>query len=149
MRVKIGKNLELQDTNCYQSRTQFIWSRCSWENSALAESRERHQRRIIQDLEGLQGCPGGSGGKNQPTIPQTQRSGFDPGVGKILWRGKWQATPVFLPGKPRGQSFLAHLELQVDTTEHKHTRGSGFKGLWLVFQRGRQIVIGLFCELKL
>ena len=25
--------------------------------------------------------------------------GFDPWVGKILWRRAWQATPVFLPGE--------------------------------------------------
>ena len=25
--------------------------------------------------------------------------GFDPWVGKIPWRRKWQPTPVFLPGK--------------------------------------------------
>ena len=28
--------------------------------------------------------------------------GFDPGVGKILWSGKWQPTPVFLPGESHG-----------------------------------------------
>ena len=28
-----------------------------------------------------------------------RRCGFSPLVGKIPWRGKWQATPVFLPGK--------------------------------------------------
>ena len=27
-------------------------------------------------------------------------SGFDPWVGKIPWRGKWQPTPGFLPGEP-------------------------------------------------
>ena len=43
------------------------------------------------------------------------------GSGKIPWRGKWQPTPVFLPGKPRGQGSLAgyrpwnHIEL--DTTK--------------------------------
>ena len=37
-----------------------------------------------------------------------RRCGFDPWVGKIPWRRKWQPTPVFLPGKiprtdePRG-----------------------------------------------
>ena len=31
------------------------------------------------------------------------RCGFDPGVGKILWRGKWQPALVFLPGKSHGQ----------------------------------------------
>ena len=28
--------------------------------------------------------------------------GFDPWVGKIPWRGKWQPTPVFLPGEFHG-----------------------------------------------
>ena len=30
---------------------------------------------------------------------QCGRSGFDPWVGKIPWRRKWQPTPVLLPGK--------------------------------------------------
>ena len=28
---------------------------------------------------------------------------FDPWVGKVPWRRKWQPTPVFLPGKSHGQ----------------------------------------------
>ena len=28
---------------------------------------------------------------------------FDPWVGKIPWRRKWQPTPVFLPGESHGQ----------------------------------------------
>jgi len=31
------------------------------------------------------------------------RPGFDPWVGKIPWRRKWQPTPVLLPGKSHGQ----------------------------------------------
>ena len=31
---------------------------------------------------------------------QCRRPGFDPWVGKIPWRRKWQSTPVFLPGDP-------------------------------------------------
>ena len=31
---------------------------------------------------------------------------FDPWVRKIFWRRKWQPTPVFLPGKSRGQRSL-------------------------------------------
>jgi len=34
------------------------------------------------------------------------RPGFNPWVGKILWRRKWQSTPVFLLGKSHGQSSL-------------------------------------------
>ena len=34
------------------------------------------------------------------------RHRFDPWVGKISWRRKWQSTPVFLPGKSYGQRSL-------------------------------------------
>ena len=33
--------------------------------------------------------------------------GFNPWVGKIPWRRKWQPTPVFLPGKSHGWRSLA------------------------------------------
>ena len=36
-----------------------------------------------------------------------KRCRFDPWVGKIPWRNKWQPTPVFLPGKFRGHRSLA------------------------------------------
>ena len=55
-----------------------------------------------------------------------KRCGFSPWVWKILWRRKWQPTPIFLPGNSQGQRSLAsyspwgHKEL--DTTErHTHT----------------------------
>ena len=38
---------------------------------------------------------------------QCRRCGFDPWVGRIPWRRKWQPTPVFLPGKSHGQKSLA------------------------------------------
>ena len=38
---------------------------------------------------------------------QCRRLRFDPWVGKIPWRRKWQFTPVSLPGKSRGQRNLA------------------------------------------
>ena len=37
---------------------------------------------------------------------QCGRPGFDPWVGKIFWRRKWQPTPVLLPGKSHGQRSL-------------------------------------------
>ena len=30
------------------------------------------------------------------------RPGFNPWIGNISWRRKWQPTPVFLPGKSHG-----------------------------------------------
>ena len=38
---------------------------------------------------------------------QCGRPGFNPWVGKIPWRRKWQPTPVFLPGESHGQRSLA------------------------------------------
>ena len=35
-------------------------------------------------------------------MQETQSYGFDPWVGKIPWRRKWQPPPVFLPGKFHG-----------------------------------------------
>ena len=54
-----------------------------------------------------------------------RRHGFDPWVGKIPWRRKWQPTPVFLVGESQGQRSLvgysawSHKEL--DRAEHGHT----------------------------
>ena len=41
------------------------------------------------------------------SICQCRRCRFDPWVGKIPWRRKWQPTPVFLPGKSHRQRSLA------------------------------------------
>ena len=41
---------------------------------------------------------------------QCRRCQFDPWVGKIPWRRKWQPTLVFLPGKSHGQKSLVGLQ---------------------------------------
>ena len=48
--------------------------------------------------------PGGSDGKAS-CLP-CRRPRFEPWVGKIPWRRKWQSTPVLLPGKSHGQRSL-------------------------------------------
>ena len=54
-----------------------------------------------------------------------KRPGFDPWVGKIPWRRKWQCAPVFLPGKFHGQKSLAVYspwgQKESDMTESTHT----------------------------
>ena len=51
---------------------------------------------------------------------------FDPWVGKLPWRRKWQPTPVFWPGKSHGQRILAGYNLwnheESDMTEHTRTQ---------------------------
>ena len=52
---------------------------------------------------------------------QCWRPGFDPWVGKIPWRKKWQPTPVLLPEKSHGQRSLVGCSpwgcRESDTTE--------------------------------
>ena len=48
---------------------------------------------------------------------QCRRPGFDPWVGKIPWRRKWQPTPVFWPGESHGQRSLVGSSGALDTTE--------------------------------
>ena len=65
------------------------------------------------------------------SCPQRRRPGFNPWVGKIPWRRKWQPPAVFLPGEfhgqkslvgysPRGPKVLDMAE-QLDTHTHTHT----------------------------
>ena len=65
-------------------------------------------------------------------LPAMQETRFDPWVGKIPWRRKWQPTPVLLPGKFHGWRSLVgyspqgHKEL--DTTEWLHLMTHHGKG---------------------
>ena len=65
------------------------------------------------------GFPGDASGKESAC--QCRKHEFNPWVGKIPWRRKWQPIPVFLPGESHGQSSLAsHIPQgckELDTTE--------------------------------
>ena len=78
------------------------------------------------------GFPGGS-----ESACQYRRLAFDPWVGKIPWRRKWQSILVFLPGKSHGQrsracysplgsgksdtTDCAHVDTHPYTHTHTHT----------------------------
>ena len=50
--------------------------------------------------------------------------GFDPWVGKIPWRRKWQSAPVLLPGISHGHGLVGYSPWgckDSDTTEHVHS----------------------------
>ena len=63
--------------------------------------------RVCHDSSALDVLPRWLSGK-EPTYRcrRHKRPGFDPWVGKILWRRAWQPTPVFLPGESHGQRSL-------------------------------------------
>ena len=58
-------------------------------------------------------------------LPMQETQEFDPCVGKISWRRKWQLTPVSLPGKSHGQrsvmGYSPRGHKKLDTTEHAYT----------------------------
>ena len=64
---------------------------------------------------------GGSDGKS--TCLHSGRHGFSAWVAKILWRRKWQPTPIFLPGKFHGWRNLVGYSPcpeELDMTEQFH-----------------------------
>ena len=80
--------------------------------------------RIEKVIKHSQGFPGGS---HRKECLQCRRPRFNPWVGKIPWRRKWQPAPVFLPGKSHGRRSLAvygprgRKESDTTTTSLKHS----------------------------
>ena len=74
------------------------------------------------DARNMAGCNGHTSGKESAyQCRRCRRHEFNPWVGKIPWRRKWQPSPVFLPGKFHGQRSLATVHgiaKESDMTEH-------------------------------
>ena len=89
------------------------------------------------------GFPGGSEGKS--VCLQYERPRFDPWVGQIPWRRKWQPTPVLLPGKSHGQRSLVGYSpwghKESDATEQLHFH---FLSLWIT-EKAREFQNFDFC----
>ena len=71
---------------------------------------------------------------------QCRRTRFNHWVGKILWRRKWQPTPVPLPGKSHGWrsvvGFSPWGHKESGTTEQLHFHFSTC--IWLFVEVGRR-----------
>ena len=68
------------------------------------------------------GFSGGANGKESTCqCRRHKRLGFDPWVGKIIWRRAWQPTLVFFPAESHGQGSLVGYSpwdrKELDTTE--------------------------------
>ena len=83
---------------------------------------------------GRKGLPKWFSGKESTC--QCRRHGFDPWVGKIPWRRKWQPTPVFLPGKFSGQKSLVAADHGVAKSQTQLSMHTGRKNI------GREVVNG-------
>ena len=84
-------------------------------------------RKVMTNLDSTLGFPGDS--EVKASACKCRRPGFDPWVGKIPWRRKWQLAPVFLPRKFNGQRSLVGYSIQgcrvrhdgADACTHAHT----------------------------
>ena len=60
-----------------------------------------------------------------------RRHRFNPWVGKMPWRRRWQPTPAFLPGESHGQRSLAGYSLwvrkELDVTERLSTQAGSLR----------------------
>ena len=88
---------------------------------------------LLHSMAHYGGFPGYASGK-EPACQcrRRKRRGFDPWVGKMPWRRKWQPTPVLLPGESHGQRSLVGYSSwgckELDTTERLSSlTGSVFK----------------------
>ena len=85
-----------------------------------AHSQAVSQSRFLRAGKFHWGFPGGASGKELACQHRRcKRLRFDPWVGKIPWRRKWQPTPVFLPRESHGQRSLVH---SVHRTAQSRTR---------------------------
>ena len=65
-----------------------------------------HEQRTLLSYSLLYPSDGSAGKESACQCGRHRRHGFDPWVGKIPWRRKWQPTPVFLPGQSHEQRSL-------------------------------------------
>ena len=96
--------------------------------SSFSQPQEQRLRwSLVQAVreESVKGGPRWLSGKESAC--QRRRRGFDPWVGKIPWRRKWQPAPVSLPGESHGQRSLAGYSPwgheKSDISERVHTEG--------------------------
>ena len=96
------------------------WGFLGWLQTRLwIEKYMENGKKLILKSKGLL-----AGIQNEGLCLQCGRPKFNPWVGKISWRRKWQPTPVFLLGKFRGQrsrvGYSPWGRKESDTTEQLH-----------------------------
>ena len=83
---------------------QVYWSRLPFPSPGVLPSAGIQTSIFCTGRRVLYHFPGGSDSKS--FCLQLRRPGFDPWVGKIPWRRKWQPTSVLLPWKSHGRRSL-------------------------------------------
>ena len=99
-----------------------------------ASQTSSHQSKSTYRVGGESVLPGGFPGfvvKSLPALKRHRRHRFNPWVGKIPWRSKWQLTPVFLLGKfHRQRSLVAYSPMGSQRFGHDWTCTHLFSPIW-------------------
>ena len=104
--IRPGAHIQKHMTLLLTKKPAFQWEREDWDH--LSYYGAGHPQSSLDTVS----CGfGGSVSKESPNAGDhlqgcRQGCSFDPWVGKIPWRRKWQPTPVFLPGKFHEQRIL-------------------------------------------
>ena len=90
----------------------WLWSRVrswrAWVCVCFCSQECPEQEPAFVDSSGVsEGFPVAAGKEIACQFRRHKRHRFDPLIGKIPWRRKWQLTPVLLPGESHGQRILA------------------------------------------
>ena len=80
----------------------------------------------------------------QTVCLQCGRPGFNPWVGKISWRRKWQPTPVPLPGKSNGWKSLVGYSQGCKESDMISLSLSVAGGIEFIFLLDYQAVVSVF-----
>ena len=87
----------------YVMHSERCGTRIQWNITYLAKKKEWNNA-ICSNIEGLSRRL--SGKESTCQCRKCRRLRFNHWLGKIPWRKRWQATPVFLPGEFHGQRSL-------------------------------------------
>ena len=93
--------------SCLSTLLSLPWTRCIGSVQHL-KSKFGKDYLLEVKVKALTLVEGPLGRREGPPSPPSRKEsacdvGFDPRVGKIPWRRKWQPSPVFLPGESHGQ----------------------------------------------
>ena len=144
--MKLGDN-KLSEIS--QSKNKYCMTPLTWDIPSGAKSESvSHSVLSVTPCTAAHQTPLSNGKESACQSRRRKRCVFNPWVGKIPWRRKWQLTLVFLPGKFHGQRSMAGYSpwgpkraRHYWVTEYTHHLYELFKAVRLTETENRLVVV--------